>query len=178
MRSLAAFVAQSAPDILALSEIDAGNALAIATRFALDWAYRGGQALFWNRRFVAERVHDLYLPATGLRAFDRRGLLRVDGRCDDVALSLLATQFAADRTRIRDLRFTRSSLRGIAGKVALFAVDPGPGRGGFADLGLRSVAAEGTDGLTLGARGYDVRMELAAQSHDGIGARLVAQLRA
>src|SRR5581483_9148979 len=110
--SLASLVDDARPDVLAVCEIEPGDALSLATRFALQWAYRGRQALFWSARVRADAVHDLYLPRAG-RPFERRGLLRVDASLDGDPCALVATQFASDRgERIPELRFARSQLRG------------------------------------------------------------------
>ena len=135
MRSLAFFLAESDPDIMALGEIDAGDALALATRFDRQWAYRGGQALLWNGRVVAHEVHDLYLPVAPL-AFERRGLLRVDGECDGAPAALFATQFGADRNRIREMRFARGHARAAPATAIVFVTAPFR-RIGFSGFGVR-----------------------------------------
>lgn len=161
--------------MLAISEIDAGDALATATRFDREWAYRGGQALLWKRRIHVERVHESYLPAFPARPFDRRGLLRVDGRVDSIALSLFATQFALDRHRVRDLRFTRAALRSAEETAALFVGEPGVGKVGFKDLGFATVfGSENGRELLIGARGGALRMTQALPPQRGIGAMLFA----
>ena len=111
-RELAEFVARTDPAIFAATGIDAGDAFALATRFARQWAYRGAQALFWSDAFRAHEVHDRYLPMTALRPFDRRGLLLVDGEFEGRALSLVATQLGATRdTFVREARFAREQVR-------------------------------------------------------------------
>ena len=167
MRALAALVASADPDVTALSEIDAGDALATATRFNCEWAYRGGQALLWKRGAVAHDVFDLYLPVSALRPFARRGLLRVDADIGKVPLHVFATQFAADRSAIRDLRFARSAVRRVEGNVLLFISDPAPSRIGFADEGLRSVAT--APRLAIWARGFELGVERSAESENGLG---------
>jgi hypothetical protein len=166
MRTLASFLAEADPDIAALSEIDAGDALAIATRFDRAWAYRGGQALLWKARFAARDVHDLYLPISPLRAFDRRGLLRVDGRCDGAELSLFATQFATDRVRVRELRFARSVVRGV-GHAAVLFLSQQHGRIGFSDLGFH--AAGTCDDLEIAVRGFRTERSSSGVAGGGIG---------
>lgn len=139
LRSLTAFLAEIDADIFCIHEIDAGDALALATRFDRAWGYRGGQALFWNARVSAHTVHDRYLPLTPLRPFDRRGLLEVDAETHGARLTLVATQFANDRAvRVRELRYARSNLRAQGGAALLFVAQPDP-RIGFADLGLHEV---------------------------------------
>lgn len=173
MRSLAEFLAESDPDIAALSEIDAGDALAIATRFDREWAYRGGQALLWKPRFVAKDVHDLYLPVSPLRAFDRRGLLRVDGLCDGAGLTLFATQFAPDRVHVRELRFARSIVRAVAHPAVLFLSMP-HGRIGFADLGFHTIGAAGVD-LELAVRGFHTELLRSGPVGGGIGTTVMVR---
>jgi hypothetical protein len=180
LRSLATCVTELDPDILAVSEIDAGDALAIATRSDRQWAYRGGQALLWNRRFAARKVHDLYLPVLPLQPFERRGLLRVDGLCDGSELTLFATRFSPDRTRIRDLRFARSAIRACSAKVVLFVAAPPPVRAriGFADLGLQSRCGDDIADLMVAARGFVLNSCNVGAERDGIGAPVVARLTA
>ncbi|MDQ2679676.1 MAG: hypothetical protein M3Y21_01445 [Candidatus Eremiobacteraeota bacterium] len=134
MRSLAAFFAERNPDIFAVCEIDAGDALALATRFERQWAYRGSQALFWSRRFSATRVYDEYLPFAAVRPFERRGLVRVEGELDGEACTLITTQLAAEReARIPELRTLRKMLRAVENAALLFLHSPIKGRG-FSDL--------------------------------------------
>ncbi|MGA8533554.1 MAG: endonuclease/exonuclease/phosphatase family protein [Candidatus Tumulicola sp.] len=181
MRALAQCVSALDPDVLALSEVDAGDALAVATRFDRQWAYRGGQAVLWNRRFVAVKVHDLYLPATPLAPFERRGLLRVDGRCDSTELTLFAARFAPARACVRDLRFTRSAIRASgAARIVLFLTDPpGAGRASFGDLGLRPECADAAAAdLMLAVRGCSVQSCIVARAENGIGAQLIARVTA
>lgn len=172
MRSLAALFAAADPDVAALSQIDAGDALATATRFDREWAYRGGQALLWNRRLIAHAVHDLYLPVSALRPFDRRGLLRVDADARDVALHAFVTQFAGDRTAIGDLRFARAAVRGVAGSVLLFISEPGASRIGFGDIGLQSVSP-GPD-LAIWARGFRLELKRFSDGEPGLGSLAIA----
>lgn len=168
-------MADAAPDVAALCEIDAGDALALATRFDRQWAYRGGQALLWNRRFIAGGVHDLYLPVSPLRAFERRGLLRVDGRRNGDPLALFTTRFAADRSCVRDLRFTRTAVRATPSNLMLFIAGPLTGRIGFGDLGLCAVDGGVHADLAVAARGFDLELLEAAPPGGGIGARLVVR---
>jgi hypothetical protein len=124
--------------------ITAGDALALATRFDLGWAYRGGEALFWTAHFSAFAVHDTYLPAAARWPFERRGLIRIDGAYGQHPLALVATQLSNDRAaRIRELRALRAELRAIAGSTMLFAGGMnGSERIAFGDLGLRCIASE------------------------------------
>lgn len=151
MRALASFVVRETPDITAICEIDPGDALSLATRFELQWAYRGRQALFWNDRFAAREVHDLYLPVRPGR-FERRGFVRVDGRCVSRPCTLIATQFSDGRAgRIPELRFARSQVRRTADTI-LFAhlrdraID-------FEDLGFRDVTADASSDERVYMRG-------------------------
>ena len=84
-RTLAERVTASHPDVLSLSEIDDGDALALATQFGYQWAHRGGQALFWNARFVA----------------NARGGIVLAGAA---AASIRAARFAAGRRPLRQAR--------------------------------------------------------------------------
>ncbi len=169
----------SHPDVLSLSEIDDGDALALATQFGYQWAHRGGQALFWNARFVATRVEESYLPAPPLQAFERRGLLRVDGRCGKRDLTLLTTRFASNRTRARDLRLTRSVIREVrAPSVLLFVANPPEvGSAAFRDLGFAQADAYAMPALMLAARGCALRSCAENASADGLGAQLLALVR-
>ena len=118
MRKLAAFVAQTTPDFLAICEIGSGDARSLATRFALQWAYRGRQAIMWTPAFTPQKVHDRYLPAP--HPFDRRGFVRVDGTLGDIPCALMTTQFASDRsTRDAQLRFARTQLRARKTKLRI-----------------------------------------------------------
>ena len=126
------------PDVACVHGIDAGDALALATRFDRQWAYRGGEALYWNATVRARSVHDRYMPAVPLRPFERRGLLQVDATYRGEALTLVATSLGDDRsTRIRDLRFARSVLRSTATGAIAFVANAAPSRIAFGDLGFR-----------------------------------------
>lgn len=138
MRELAAFVDEVKPHVMGVCEIDAGDALSLATRFALQWAYRGRQALFWRAPFRAHAVHDRYLPVRAARLFDRRGLLVIDADVDGVPCALAVTQLSSVREQfIVELRFARSHLRGTQ-PALLFAQMP-PYRVGFSDLGFERI---------------------------------------
>lgn len=138
MRRLAEVFALHDPDVACVHGIDAGDALALATRFDRQWGYRGGEALYWNASVRARSVHDRYMPAAPMRPFERRGLLQVDATCRGQALTLVATSFGEDRaTRIRDLRFARSALRSISTDAIAFVANAVSSRIGFEDLGFR-----------------------------------------
>ncbi len=164
------------PDVLALSEIDDGDALSVATQFGYQWAYRGGQALFWNARFAAARVEESYLPAPPLQTFERRGLLRVDGRCGKRELTLLTTRFASNRARARDLRLTRSVIRETrAPSVLLFIANPSAaGSAAFRDLGFTETESYAMDAQLIAARGCGLRPCGERASADGLAGQLVA----
>ena len=137
MRTLAASIAQAAPDVLAVFEIEPGDALALATRFALQWAYRGHQALFWSAAFRAARVRDMYLPAVGALPFERRGFISVEAEYRGRPCVLAATQFSDERrARIAELRFVRGHLRAAAGD-AIFCAHLRETRIAVGDLGFR-----------------------------------------
>jgi hypothetical protein len=139
MRKLAAFVSESSPQILGVCEIESGDALALATRFAMQWAYRGRQALFWRAPVRVDRVHDRYLPMRGGRIFDRRGLLVAEAEIDEAPCILAATQLSVQRdSYVPELRFARAHLRGDT-PALLFAQAPPPAKR-FADLGFQELA--------------------------------------
>jgi hypothetical protein len=150
MRAVAEAIDAGDADIICVHGIDSGDALALATRFARHYAYRGAQALFWNERYSASEVQDRYLPTLPLRPFDRRGLLQVSGTSNGSALSIVATQFSREREGyVRELRFARNVLRRIHGGVILFAggMNARALRVGFDDLQLRT-AVRSFDVLT------------------------------
>jgi hypothetical protein len=139
MRELAEFVDSAKPNVMGVCEIDAGDALSLATRFVLQWAYRGRQALFWTTPFRAHAVHDRYLPVRAATLFDRRGLLIVDADAGGEPCVLAATQLRGEReSYVPELRFARRHLRGPA-HALLFADMPRHDRG-FADLGYAEIA--------------------------------------
>jgi hypothetical protein len=155
LRDAAAVISVRSPVIFSVHGIDEGDALALATRSASSYAYRGHQALFWNPTFGAREVLDRYLPGAPLRPFDRRGLLQVDGFFVGQNVSVVATQFAEDRaTRIRELRFTRTVLRATKRSTLLFVNGIVEDEPGFADLGFGQ-AAYGK-GMLVTAREFSV----------------------
>ena len=141
MMTLAATLASQRPSVFAVADISAGDALALATRFNCGWAYRGGIALFWNGSFKAREVHDRYLPTAAIIPFERRGLLEVRGEMmESKSCALVAAWLAEDRSRVRDVRFIRTTLRAIEGDALLFLANYSErDRIGFADLGFRLV---------------------------------------
>lgn len=138
MLALAATLASQRPSVFAVADISAGDALALATRFDCGWAYRGGIALFWSGSFKAREVHDRYLPTAAIIPFERRGLLEVRGEMESTSCALVAAWLAEDRSRVRDIRFIRTTLRAIEGDALLFLANyAASDRIGFADLGFR-----------------------------------------
>ena len=155
MRKLASLVAREEPDVLAVCEIDPGDALSLATRFALQWAYRGRQALFWRDAFRAGEIDDLYLPARPERPFDRRGFVRVDAIYERRECVLIATQFARERSsRILELRFARTQLRNGPHDALLFAHLAEPSIG-FEDLGFRDAIEDAGKTERVYVRGFE-----------------------
>ncbi len=151
MREIAERIASQTPEMFCVHDIDAGDALALATRFDCGWAYRGGQALFWRPLFRARDVRDRYLPAPSSRPFERRGLLEVDGTVMDRPYTLVATAFSPDRAHVRERRFVRTVLRALTGEIALFAAGLDPNaRIAFADLGFHRMQAH--DGMAIFVR--------------------------
>jgi hypothetical protein len=176
MRSLAAFVARHEPDLFAVCEIDAGDALALATRFAREWAYRGGQALFWNGTLRANAVRDVSLPFRAIKPFDRHGLLRVEGRLLGESCALFATQFASERERrIPELRFARDHIRGVRGP-ALFFAHLADRRIEFADLGYRDALAASPGAERIYVRGWKIEEAAKDAPSAGLGAPIRARL--
>ncbi len=148
MRRVAEAIDAHAPAIFALHAIDEGDALALATRFAMDYAYRGRQALFWNATFAAREVLDR-----------QRGLLRVDGAFAGGRLALVAIRLSTDRaSRVRELRKVRSVLRATKSGVLLFATGIVAGETGFADLGFAALAH--SDGALIAARELTARASI------------------
>jgi hypothetical protein len=140
MRRVAEAIDARAPAIFALHAIDEGDALALATRFATEYAYRARQALFWNAAFAAREVLDR-----------DRGLLRVDGTFAGARLALVATRLSADRaSRVRELRRARAVLRAARSAALLFVTGVVAGETGFGDLGFATLAVN--DGTLIAAR--------------------------
>ena len=153
-RSLAACVAERAPDVLALHGIDAGEALALATRFDFGWGYRGREALFWSHAYRVHAIHDRYLPVSPLRPFERRGLLCIDGEYDGATLALSVVRFSPERARTRELRFVDAQLRAMQGDAVFFAA-AFDRRMHLESLGFTIAAApDGSDRLAIGLRGF------------------------
>ncbi|MHB8145698.1 MAG: hypothetical protein ACYDGM_00350 [Vulcanimicrobiaceae bacterium] len=154
MRSLAACIAERAPDVLALHGVDEGDALALATRFDFGWGYRGREALFWSRAYRVHAIHDRYLPVRPLRPFERRGLLCIDGEYDGVRLALSAVHFSPERERVREVPFVDAQLRATQGDALVFAAALDR-RLGLQSLGFTIAAApDDSDRLAIGLRGF------------------------
>lgn len=133
LREILAFAQRESPDVLAAGDIDPGDALTIATRLAVEWAYRGGQAIFWNARFEPAEISEAYLPRSPAM-LKRRGLLVVRGAVAGIELTIAATQLDESREqRIPQLRFVRERLR--AGSPAIAFAPIGAGRVTLTDLG-------------------------------------------
>ncbi len=148
MRVVAQAIDAKTPAIFAVHGIEEGDALALATRFARDYVYRGRQALFWNATFTAREVLDRY-----------RGLLRVDGTFAGGRLALVAARFASDRAqRVHELRRARSVLRGTKSPVLLFVSGVVEGEVGFADLGFATLTSGG--GAMIAAREAGARASI------------------
>ena len=177
MRSLAAFFDRARPDIFAVSEIDAGDALALATRFALQWGYRGAQSVFWRSDLRAVAMRDNYLPFSPSRPFDRRGIIELTLQFANSPCTVLATQIGADRDqRIREMRHLRTVARGAAHACLVFAVLPS-GRIDLTDLGFKRAGCRGVADEALYVRGFDIaQAQDDKHAHRGIGTPLVAKL--
>lgn len=155
MRALAASVAEERPHVVSVCEIEPGDALAFATRFAMQWAYRGHQALFWSEPFQARRVRDLYLPAVGAIAFERRGFLYVEAEMDGRSCVLAATQFSEERRPcIAEIRFARGMLRG-AQCDAILCAHLRETRIAFGDLGFREEGSPAQSPERVYVRGFE-----------------------
>lgn len=175
MRSLAAYLTEHVPNVLALHGVEEGDALALATRFEYGWGYRGSEALFWSSAYHARAIHDRYLPATMLRPFERRGLLCIEGECGGATLALSAVQFSPDRARAHEVRFVREQLRRMDGDGLLFAAAFDP-RLRLEPLGFTVVAAPGAgDALAIGLRGFAAGITTAEDAAFGSALRLTAR---
>jgi hypothetical protein len=140
MRTAAQEIDARAPAMFSVHGIEEGDALALATRFACDYAYRGRVAIFWNATFAAREILDRH-----------RGLLRVSGTFAGGRLALVARRFSTQRTsRVRELRQVRTILRATKSPALLFVTGVVEGEIGFADLGFGAVA-DG-DGALIAAR--------------------------
>jgi len=169
MRSLAAYVAEHDPDVLAIYEIHAGDALALATRFARQWVYRRGQAVLWNTRYAASTVHDLSAPFSASRPLARGTLLRVEGTLSGQPCDLFATRFSKNRNAILELRFTRMRLRATPEAALLFAANA-PVDGRLGDLGYARGVPASKNAEQLYVRGLRVVEAVVDARGRGLGA--------
>lgn len=94
MRALAEYLARKKPAVAAISRIGAGDARSLATRFGLQWVYRGRQALFWDQRFSAIRVDTAYVQAR--LPLRRTGLIEVEGMLAEERCTLALTEVASE----------------------------------------------------------------------------------
>lgn len=140
MRAAAEAIDARTPAIFSVHGIDEGDALALATRFVFDYAYRGRVAIFWNATFTAREILDRH-----------RGLLRVHGTFGGARLALVARRFSNTRaSRVLELRRARTLLRATKSAALLFVTGVVDGEIGFADLGFATLA-DG-DGTLIAAR--------------------------
>jgi hypothetical protein len=161
------------PTLLAVCDIDAGSAYALATRFVREWVYRGRQALFWTSAFTTGAVHDFYLPFIPARPFDRRGLLRVDGSFDGSPFALFATQIAGSRDGVPELRFVRQTVRAANASRALAFVQTENRRIGLRSLGFEEIGPSDASELQVYARGLRRLSSHCVAPHGGLGATAV-----
>ncbi len=121
MRSLAQFLAGTDPDIFALCEIDAGDALAVATRFERQYACRGGQALFLKGGVEITAARDQQVPLWPSRPFDRRAVVWAQARYGEHRVSILTAKIAGGREqRAAEIRHVRKVVRSLAKPAVLF----------------------------------------------------------
>lgn len=177
MRSLAAFYDRARADVLAVTEIDAGDALALATRFALQWAYRGGQAVFWQRGLRATAIRDNYLPFSPARPFERRGVVEVTLQVFGAPCTVLATKVSAQREpRVREVRHLRTVARGAQRACIVLAVMP-PNSAELRGLDFVRAGCRGVDDEAIYVRGLSIaRAGGDNHAHKGIGTPLLAEL--
>lgn len=178
MRALTEQTVVSDPDLLAVSEIDDGDALALATKTDRQWSYRGGQALFWRAGFVPLAVHEAYL-SSGMPRLPWRGLLRADLRVGTSEISLLCMRLAPDRRGIADLRFVRKMLRDAAPGRAILCVanPPATGARAFAQLGFDGSNCAIKDDVLMAIRGGELRSCVWVAGGEALGTQIVAHVR-
>jgi hypothetical protein len=140
MRAVAEAIDARVPAIFCVHGIEEGDALALATRFVFEYAYRGRLAIFWNATFSVREIVDR-----------NRGLLRVNGTFAGGRLTLVARRFSRDRaSRVRQLRQARTELRATKSAALLFITGFVTGETGFSDLGFATLAD--ADGSLVAAR--------------------------
>lgn len=178
MRALTEQTVVSDPDLLAVSEIDDGDALALATKTDRQWSYRGGQALFWRAGFVPLAVHEAYL-SSGMPRLPWRGLLRVDLRVGTIEISLTCTRLAPDRRGIADLRFVRKLLADAESERAILCVvnPPAIGARALARLGFESSNCVIAADVLTAIRGGDLRSSVTIAGGGALGTQIVACVR-
>lgn len=176
MRSLAAFYDAHLPDVFAICRMTPGDALAFATRFSLQWAYRGRQALFWTPEFTGARCEDPYLPFHLPRPLDRRALIRIDVERGVQTVTFAATEFARTQTqRAAEMRFVRGALRKMHSPAVFFA-HVAAQYAKFADLGFEDVSGDPDVRERIYARGLRVERAVLVPEQRGIGPVTVAKL--
>ena len=118
MRALAQYVASKTPAVLAVSGIGAGDARSLATRFGLQWVYRGRQALFWDQHFTATRIDTAYVQARS--PLRRTGLIEVHGMLSNEQCTLAVTHIAAESAPVQlDSVVKRLLLHGARAVVCI-----------------------------------------------------------
>jgi hypothetical protein len=179
MRALTEQAIASNPDLLAVSEIDDGDALALATKTNRQWSYRGGQALLWRTKFASFGLHESYL-APALRSLQWRGVLRVDLRAEETEVSLLTTRFAPDRRRVRDLRAVRSLLRDAPVERMILCITNPPPKGDrvLSDLGFATSDCVAASDALMAVRGCELRSSATIAGGDMLGTQILAHVRA
>ena len=167
------------PDLLAVSEIDDGDALALATKTNRQWSYRGGQALLWRSDFTPIAVHEAYLSPV-LPPLPWRGVLRIDLRAGETTLSMLCTRFAPDRRAIRDQRFVRTLLRNARLERAILCITNPPANceRAFAHRGFSSSNSVASADVLMTIRGCDLRTSTTIASGGALGTQIIAGVRA
>jgi len=176
MRSLASFYDARKPHVFAIARMTPGDALALATRFSLQWAYRGRQALFWQNSFTNARCEDPYLPFHLARPLDRRALLRIDVEHGRRSLTFALTQFARTQAqRVPELRFVRKALR-VTQARALFFAHIYPQYAKFADLAFRDATGAFEGPLRIFVRDAVVESVEMVPAQRGISAIATARV--
>lgn len=176
MRSLASFYDARKPHVFAISRMTPGDALALATRFSLQWAYRGRQSVFWQNGLTNARCEDPYLPFHLARPLDRRALVRVDVDRGTHPLTIAATQFARTQTqRVPELRFVRKVLRAAQARTVFFA-HLYPQYAKFGDLAFVDAMSAFEGPLRIFVRGAAVQSVEMLPAQRGISAVATARL--
>lgn len=178
MRALTEQTALSNPDLLAVSEIDDGDALALATKTNRQWSYRGGQALLWRSEFAPVAVHEAYL-SPGLPPLPWRGVLRVDLRAGETEVSVLCARFAPDRRRIRDVRFVRTLLRDapIGRTILCITNPPRSGARAFAQFSFAASDCVLEPDVMMACRGGDLLSNVTVAGGEALGTHILAHVR-